>query len=98
MPISSDIEEESNELADQMMILSEEQNAILNKNIDNLSDEELFVSVPLTERIESYGVKAAYTLKLRQRKSVNHKRSETSTQEVKQKAIADTRLKINGAG
>ena len=61
------------------------------KEIDKLSEEELFTSIPLNARLENYQVKALLDLKLEQRKVVTKKTIEAST-------TADTRLKINNSG
>ena len=43
-------------------ILSEEQMTILSKEIDKLSIEELFASIPLNAKLNSFGAQAALAL------------------------------------
>ena len=38
-----------------MPTLNEDQKDILNKQIDKLSEKELFIIIPLTERLNSFG-------------------------------------------
>ena len=65
MTVKSDLKELSMQLKTpntEIPILNEEQMTILSKEIDELSIEELFASIPLNARLNSFGAKAALAL------------------------------------
>ena len=65
MTVKSDLKELSMQLKTpntEIPILNEEQMTILSKEIDELSIEELFASIPLNARLNSFSAQAALEL------------------------------------